>query len=305
MCRLLYLLYKNKQSLGVVRHTFFGRTPHETVKNQRYTDEVARFAETSWARVHGDRDDADKLGTPWGRPVEASQKSEVGDALLCGCSKGATRHRTVRDLISSWMIFGELHGNSNVDPKDQLWVTSRLVRNSEPSQTERMVGEVKLHECVFQAAATHERRRSESQVCGATHRVRRPRPCVPTTRHMRARCCRGTTENRYVGLFNSRTALVHSPTTTLFVPIPPAGPVLLGQGVLLRSTLHATRKAPTLWARTYSKGLQGDGWSQSGVFPETLCHAGLVATTTCPGADFMVEVPSEGLGIIGLGMDHE
>ena len=40
------------------------RTPFETLKNQRYSSETVCVAETVCACAHGDRDKAEKLGTP-------------------------------------------------------------------------------------------------------------------------------------------------------------------------------------------------------------------------------------------------
>ena len=92
-----------------------GRSPHDPVKNNMYTDEVACFAETSWGRAHGERDKADKLGPPLpGRLVKGRQRSaalwlqsrcdqtqDVEESAICG---------TLGGLIS-WM---------SLDPEDQL-----------------------------------------------------------------------------------------------------------------------------------------------------------------------------------------
>ena len=63
-----------------------GRTPYETLKDQRYNADVACLAEATWAGAHGDRASADKLGAPWSgelldelRGTPRSQSSSVSD----------------------------------------------------------------------------------------------------------------------------------------------------------------------------------------------------------------------------------
>ena len=58
--------------------------PRETVKNKRYTTEVARFGDMGWARTHGDRDKTDRLG-PHG-PVKTclDRSKKVSNEHFCG-----------------------------------------------------------------------------------------------------------------------------------------------------------------------------------------------------------------------------
>ena len=72
-----------------------GRTRFDTLESKRCSCGIVCFAETIWAREHGDRDKTDKLGTPWSEKIWLGD-SEISDEHLCGCSDGVSRHRTVR-----------------------------------------------------------------------------------------------------------------------------------------------------------------------------------------------------------------
>ena len=77
-----------------------------------------------------------------------------------------------------------------------------------------------------------------------------------------------------------------------------AGIVQPGRGFLLRRALYGTREASKLGAKTFSKALSSEGWTQSKVFPATLYHANQVATSTCHGDDFFVKASLDGLGTV-------
>ena len=65
---------------------------------------------------------------------------------------------------------------------------------------------------------------------------------------------------------------------------------------LLRHALNGTRKASRLWAKTSSKALSSDEWTQSKVVPGTLYHASRVVMSTCHGDDVCLEASLDGLG---------
>ena len=60
-----------------------------TLKSKWCASEVLCFTETIWARTHGDRDKADKLGAPWSEDSRQG-RSEVSHEQLNGCEQPHT-----------------------------------------------------------------------------------------------------------------------------------------------------------------------------------------------------------------------
>ena len=67
-------------------------------------------------------------------------------------------------------------------------------------------------------------------------------------------------------------------------------------GTLVETRTVGHAQSVDLWARTHSRALSSDGWTQGKVFPGTLYHASHVATSTCHGDDFFVKASLDYLG---------